>query len=233
MASLKSWIREAEQFLNLGSLSYIPQVQSVETNELFSFSSSSYWDGRASYPMPESFELRTFDAPHLGVPDGDLMLSDSTFAPLLNITLPALENIEYNDLYQIMADYPEQLCSFRDYLLNNLEAARTAAVGSEQFVKDCKRIERGIKAESRKLESDFARSDLKAALSAAGCVIASFTLFLYCIIHTAPDVLSILGPGGALYKISDIYMERKLRQLELRENQAYFLWILGKTETKK
>jgi hypothetical protein len=89
------------------------------------------------------------------------------------------------------------------------------------------RIEREIRAEIRKFESDFDRSDLKTAISAAGCVVASFTLALYCILHMEPNVLSVLGPGGVLYKISDLYMERKLKQLELRENPAYFLWVLN------
>jgi hypothetical protein len=228
---LKRWLLDTREFQDSGSLSYFPLTHSVmlESHHI----SQNPFSGRAYYPMPSALDLRTFDAPHLGLVDGDLMLSDPIFTPLLNITLPVLENTDFCTLFRLMSDFPQETTSFRNYLLDKVEEARGAAVGSEQFSQDCRRIEREIREEIRKLQSDFKRSDMKSAFTAAGCVVASFTLALYCILHTAPNVLTLLGPGGALYKISDVYIDRKLKQLELKENPAYFLWVLGKTEGGK
>ena len=212
--SLKGWISEADKFFTGGNLSYYPLVQYIKKEKQVMPKAS----GRSKAYL-EDFIL-------LGLPDGDIMLSDKDFAPILNMELPVLENVDYNTLFKLMSDYPEELCSFRDFLQSKVEEMRTAAVGSEQFVKDCHKIEREIRDHIRKLDSDYKKNKLKAAFSLTGCAIASWTLALYCILQGTSNILTILGPGGIVYTASSAYSDYLVKRLNLKENPVYFLWLL-------
>jgi len=234
IVKLSQWLTDTDSFIKSGNLGYYPIIHRI--NHVGSFGRSSLYGNRqpqSFWTLPKSLELKSFIAPHIGVPDGDLMLTHTEFAPILNIDLPVLENIDFNVLFKLMSDFPEELCTFRDFLHSKIEDMRQAAVGSEQFTKDCKKLEREIRDHTRKLNSDYKKAKLKAAFSLTGCVVAGWTLALYCFLNNTVNILTVLGPGGLAYTANAAYSEYLTKQLSLKDDPVYFLWVLGKTKNKK
>jgi hypothetical protein len=130
-----------------------------------------------------------------------------------------------------MNDYPEELCTFRDFLQSKVEEMRQSAVGSEQFGNDCRKIERDIRDQIRKLNSDYKKTRLTTAFSLTGCAVATWTLALYCITQGTGDLLSFIGPGGVLLSASTALSKHLVKHLDLKDNPAYFLWMIGKTRS--
>lgn len=234
--SLQKIFSEAWMFFEKGDLAYYPLIQSIEY-EVTGISKTSYPNENApSTPqvhLPSTIQVSNFDAPHLGLPDGEIMLTDPDIAPILNIELPVLENIGYGVLNKLMSDFPNEMCSFRDFLRTKMEEMRTATVGSQEFAHDCRRLEREIREQIRKLDSDYKKAKLAAAFALTGCAIASWTLAFYCISQGANDVLTFLGPGGVAYTASAAYSDYLVKKLALKDNPVYFLWVLGKTKPRK
>lgn len=228
---LADWLRDAEKFLDSGNLNYYPLVKTVEGGGGYS---RGEWatNSRVLWTVPEVTTLETFAAPHLGLPDGEIMLTDSEFAPLLNINLPVLEEINLDMLFQLMSDHPEELCSLRDFLLSSVEELRIAAVGSTEFARDCRRIERNIREHLRKVDSDYKKARLATAFALTGCAVATWTLALYCITQGTDNLLTVLGPGGAAFTASAAYSDYLTKLLGLKENPVYFLWMLGKSRRR-
>jgi hypothetical protein len=129
-----------------------------------------------------------------------------------------------------MTDNPETLGAFRDFFINQLDSAQDAALGSEQFSKDCRRIERNIRAELRKLNTSITTNRIKNLTALVGGTIATWTLALFCIVQGQHDMLKIIGPGGAVWSLSTAYMEYLTGKISLRDNPVYFLWILGQSK---
>jgi hypothetical protein len=234
LPALSGWLAETSSFQEAGNLSYYPLVQSLSgTREITpKFSRIQYIQNRIpviGLPGPLDFGA-TFSAPHLGLADGDIMLSDRSYSPILNLDLPVLENIDYAQLYKLMADHPEELCAFRDFLQARVEEMREAALGSEQFARECRKIERQIRDQLRKLNSDYKKARLTTAFSLTGCAVATWTLALYCILQGSGDVLSFLGPGGALVSASAALSNHLVKRLDLKDNPAYFLWVIGRSK---
>jgi hypothetical protein len=226
LRSLRAWLSATARFIETNSLAYYPLTKEIHHGV--------NW-GRAScgsgivytLSLPVSPPLGSFDALHLGVLDGTVMLTHSEFVPLLAIDLPFLANVTFDDLFQVMSDYPDELCSFRSFLQSKLDDLRNAVIGSEGFSRQCRRLEREIHEQLRKLKSDYKKATIKSAFEMTGCAVASWTLAIYCLLHGS-DLLSVLGPGGIAYKMSSAYSEYVVKRLELKENPVYLLWVLGK-----
>jgi hypothetical protein len=109
---------------------------------------------------------------------------------------------------------------------------RTLALGSVNFDHECRRVERDIRDRLRKLDSDHRSARFEAAISLTGCAMAGWTLALYCILQGAGNILTILGPGGLLYKVSADYGSYLMKCAGMKNNAAYFLWKIGRTQPK-
>jgi hypothetical protein len=229
LSGLKRWLFETQRFLESGNLAYSPLIQSLSYKK--SYGKGSLMENQYAFDeLPAPVDLKTFAAPHLGLPDGDIMLSNSEFAPILNIELPVLESIDFDTLFKLMADFPDELCAFRDFLHSSVEQMLNAATGSTDFAHNCRKIERDIREHLRKLESDYKKTRLKTAFSLTGCAVVSWMLALYCILRGKGDILTILGPGGMVFTLSAAYSEYLIQRLSLKNDPAYFLWLLGKTK---
>jgi len=229
--SLRKWYLETNKFIHNGFLDYYPLIKTVES----SISGSPKFVTQNQDPTfpfnayPDQLTLETFSAPHIGLPDGDIMLSHKEYAPILNLDLPVLEEVDFDTLYKLMSDYPEELLAFRDFLHSEVDNMRDAAVGSEHFSQDCRRIERNIRSQMRKLSSDYKKAKLKTAFALTGCAIASWTLVLYCLVKGTGDLLAVLGPGGILTTVSAAYSDYLVKRLGLKDDPVYFLWMIGDT----
>jgi hypothetical protein len=225
----------ARKFIENENLAYYPLFKSIQ--DTTSGSPKTVTQNQDStYPFtayPGNFDLETFSAPHIGLPDGEIMLSHKEYAPILNLELPVLENVDFATLHKLMSDYPEELSAFRDFLHSEVDDMREAAVGSEQFSKDCRKIERNIRGHVRKLDFDYKKAKLKTTLALTGCSIASWTLALYCIVRGTGDLLAVLGPGGILTTVSAAYSDYLVKRLHLKDDPAYFLWMIGDTSKKR
>ncbi len=229
--ALKNWLFDTQKFSENGSLAYYPLIERID--DVAAYGKGDQATGRfVFWELPKSIKLETFNAPHIGLPDGDIMLSDAEFAPILNIDLPILEGIGFDILFKLMSDYPEELCSFRDFLRSKVEEMRQAVVGSVEFVHDCQKIEREIREQMRKTETDYKKAKLTAAFALTGCAIATWTLALYCFTQGTGSILTVLGPGGIAYTASTAYSNYLTKRLDLKDNPVYFLWLLGKSRPK-
>ena len=237
VVNLRAWLADASAFFDNGSMAYWPIIKRSHTSQgLGRDQTGRLGDlGRThgEMPSPEELEQQSFHAPHFGFQDGEVMLTDADFAPILNIQLPILENIDFNTLAKLMEDFPVELCSFRDFLHSSVEQMRSSAVGSESFSRDCQKVERDIRDRLRKLDSDYKKARVEAAISLTGCAVASWTLALYCILTGAGNILTVLGPGGIVYKASADYGSYLTKCAGLKDSPAYFLWRIGKTQPKK
>jgi|GEM_PF-4301102 len=230
---LNRWLLETRPFIESGNLAYYPLIKRfVRTTNVSRGGAYSSGNTPSIFSRDDAVALESFHASHLGVPDGDIMLTNADFAPILNIDLPVLENVDFKTLHQLMADFPEELTSFRDFFHARVDEMQHAAVGSEQFGRDCRRLEGQIRDHIRKLDSDFKKTRLKTAITMTGCAVASWTLALYCILHGTGDILTILGPGGVVYTATSAYSEYLTNQLDLKDDPVFFLWSLGKTKRK-
>jgi hypothetical protein len=215
-------------FAHSGQLKYHPLIE-IFTGSTSIHSGESY--KLREQPMqfwqpPETLTLRTFSAPHTALIDGDIHLTDAEFVPLLSLELPSLEGVDFQALGRLMSDYPEELCSFRDFLMNTIEGLRIASVASGDFDASCKRADRELREQLRKVRSDFRKSQLTGAFSLTGCAVASWALALYCIIEGKGDILKLVGPGGAVVSLSAALSAYLQKRLELKDNPAYFLWLI-------
>ena len=240
LSRLRAWLTDTRPFLDSGALSYYPLLQEVKETRGYSTKGGPRGPGGGSvYPavsLPARLDLETFSAPHLGTADGDIRLTDPAFAPILNLELPVLEKISYKNLYKLMNDYPEELCTFQDRLMGHVEEMRQAAIGSTDFGRQCRRIERDLRQDLRKLDADYKSSRINTAVTLMGCAVAGWTLALYCFVNgsDANNILTILGPGGLAYTASAAVTKYFTQNnIELRQNSAYFLWKIGRTERKR
>jgi hypothetical protein len=234
LGQLHNWFSETQPFIKSGSLDYFPLIHNIQYTKdvgrgaIYSHGAiPSYWT------LDQDITLETFKAPYLGVSNGDIMLTRSEFAPILNLDLPVLENIDMHRLYQLMADHPNELSSFRDYLMDKMDDMNQSAVGSEQFGRDIAKIERDLRDQLRKLDSDLKKASLKTAVALSGSAIATWTLAIFCILKGHADLLTVLGPGGVLLPIGAAYSDYLVERLSLKDNPVFFLWEIGKTEKKK
>lgn len=227
------WLAEVEPFLKTEQLAYYPLLTQVANT--IGIGRANAVSGRASPVFSGSLRnvhIENFTAPHLGLPDGDIMLTDPDFAPILNLDLPVLAEASYENLHKVMADNPEELLTFRDFLHAQVEELRGAAVTSADFGRDLRRIERDVRDRLRKLDSDFKQAKLKASFTMLGCAVATWTLALYCIVRGSPDALSLIGPGGMVYVATDAYADYWTKKLALKTEPAYLLWVLGNTRSR-
>jgi hypothetical protein len=233
---LERWIVDAAPFVQAGDVAYYPLIEQQQYATA-SYSKSEAYSGTRGFDMFRCWKSPhqigqplSFKATHAGLPDGEALLTEPDLAPLLNLELPVLEEISFDALFRVMADYPDELCSFRNLLYSCVDEIGTAAVGSNEFYAACRKIERQIQDGVRKLRSDYKKARIAAAFSLTGCAVASWTLALYCILGTGGgDILRVLGPGGIAYTASAAYSQYLVKTLELRDNPCYFLWVLGRT----
>lgn len=236
LPAVYTWLVGTQDFRSEGSLDYWPIFSSFNTyqslgRDLYTATQGSDLWNRIfeRTPIPESWIPKdTFEAPHLGFQDGDLMLTEARWAPLFHIDLPAIEGTDFSTLRKLMLDFPEELCSFRDWLYKVLDSLRDTAIGSESFTRECHKAEIALRDHLRKLNSDYHKTKIKTAFSLTGCAVASWTLAIYCILKGEGNILTLLGPGGIAYKLSSDYCEYITRMLELKENPVYILWRIGK-----
>jgi hypothetical protein len=229
---LENWLSQSQPFLETENIFYLPLSKNFDLDEAVSVDKPNIDSLLKQLPIQKLGlqDINPFKTPHLGFRDGDVKLSRPEFVPILNIELPALEEIDLKNLSKLMKDYPDELCSFRDFLLSQVDKMRSAAIESEHFDQDCRGIEREIRDQLRKVKSDYKKAKLKLAFSLTGGIIASFTLVLYCVIRGSGDILSILGPGGVVYQLSSAYSEYLASKLEMKDNPVYFLWQLGESK---
>lgn len=231
IGELVNWLSAAKPFFKAGKLDYWPLFYKVVNHTYCGLSETELGcESWRKVSSPTSWACETFDAPHVATLDGDISLTDAGLVPLFHIDLPVLENIKFNTLFDLMKDYPEELTSFRDFFQAQIENMRSSAIGSNEFITDCRRIERNIRDGKKKLHSDMKRAKLKAAFSLTGCAIATWTLAIYCILHGDSGLLRIIGPGGIVYTASSAYSEYLLKRMELKEHPVYFLWELGRSK---
>jgi hypothetical protein len=230
---LRNWFFEAEPFIKTGQLAYYPLLTRVSNT--IGIGRGNAVAGRPSPVFVGSLQdvhIDNFEAPHLGLPDGDIMLTDPDFAPIINLDLPVLTGVDYKTLFTVMNDHPDEMQSFRDFLHGQVEELRGTAVTSADFGSDLRRIERDVRDRVRKLDSDFKQAKLKATFSVVGCVVATWTLALYCMVKGSPDTLSLIGPGGIVYVATDAYADYWTKKLAMKTEPAYFLWVLGKSRRR-
>lgn len=236
LRSLNQWMNDATSFIYSGDVAYYPLIEQRQSPARSYSKSQAYASGEGVdffklWRTPDYVsQLQSFDAKHAGLPDGEAMLTEEGIAPLLNLDLPVLEEVSFDALFRVMNDYPEELCSFRNFLYSSVADIQTAAIGSNEFYADCRKVERRIQDEIRKLRSGYKKARITAAFSLTGCAVASWTLALYCILGHGGDILKVLGPGGIAYTASAAYSQYLVNCLDLRDNPCYFLWVLGKTK---
>jgi hypothetical protein len=226
IAALINWLENARGFLNDGTILYAPFLKKKRTY-------STKYDqmaGRTPFYLKDAGGFPNFSTPHLALSDESIKINRSEFRPLFHIDLPFIRNVDLKLLNEIMTDNPETLGAFRDFFINQLDSAQDAALGSEQFSKDCRRIERNIRAELRKLNTSITTNRIKNLTALVGGTIATWTLALFCIVQGQHDMLKIIGPGGAVWSLSTAYMEYLTGKISLRDNPVYFLWILGQSK---
>jgi len=233
LSALLGWLDAAAPFVAGGAIDYWPRLARLSTSASLGVSELTPGSefGRRSIPIPKSWDPATFDAPHLATPDGEIALSEPGFAPLFQIDIPVLEEVSFDRLHAIMRDHPAELGAFREHLRDQLDEAGAAAVGSERFARNCRRIERNLHDRLQLLSADLKRARLKAAITSAGCAVAAWTLAVYCIVQEHGEVLRVLGPGGLVYTLSQTYAEYLLRRMELRERPVQFLWRIGQSRS--
>jgi hypothetical protein len=178
----------------------------------------------ASLPVSSFQRLET---PHLGAPNGEVLVSDPNFVPLLNLDIPFLESASLDNIYRVMQDYPDELCAFRSFLFKNIDRIKDKRLESETFAADLETIRREIDDQIRKLRSDLKRSKLKHYIDIAGGIAAAFTLAVFCVVQHDSHTMAVIGPGGFLYVLSTKVAEYLSSRLTLRDNPAYFLWMIG------
>lgn len=222
--SLATFYSEAKGFFKDGNLAYIPSMTTLQSSMSYGYGESS--ESPTVGVSISQKEIRDFKTPHLGLADGDVYLSKNEFAPIINLELPVLENINFNDMQKVMRDFPEELGTFKDFLFSKVDDMTAAAVGSESFEKECRKIDREIRDHLRKLKSDYEKAKLKAAFAMLGCAVASWTLALYCIVKGQGEILTVLGPGGITFTASAAYSNYLVNKLDLKTNPVYLLWIL-------
>jgi hypothetical protein len=238
VVNLRAWLADASAFFDNGSMNYWAIVRRSQTSQglgrdQLGTSQPKLGEAHRAMPSPEELEQQSFHAPHFGFQDDEVMLTDADFAPILNLELPILENVDFKTLSKLMEDFPVELCSFRDFLHSSVEQMRNSAVGSETFSRDCRKVERDIRDRLRKLDSDYKKAQIEAAISLTGCAVASWTLALYCILSGTGNILTVLGPGGIAYKASADYGSYLTKRMGLKDSPAYFLWRIGKTQPRK
>lgn len=230
---LQDWLVQAKPFFDAGQLDYFPLIQHV--HELKHISRGGIYSAGAipSFWKPDaSIALDTFQAPYLGVPSGEILLTRSEFAPILNLTLPVLENIDLAMLHRLMEDHPVELTTFRDFLMDRMEDTTHAAVGSEQFGRELNHLERDLRDRLRKLDSDFRSARLKAAFELVGCAVGAWTLAIFCVLHGEGDLLTVLGPGGVAITASAAMSQYLVEKMKIKDDPVAFLWEIGRTERK-
>jgi len=227
MGLLRKWLYEIKPFIENNTINYWPLLSKLEASLSRGVSQPRNGPGILSEPIPVE---NTFEAPHIGLLSGDVAFTDSALVPLLTVDIPEIDNVSYSTLSTLMADHPEELTSFQRYLWNNLESARNSAIESESFYADCKRIERNILDDLKKLNSDYRKSKIKNSFSTTGCAVASWTLALYAIQHDSADILKVLGAGGVAHQLSSAWKEYFLSGLSLKDSPVYFLWRLDRSK---
>jgi hypothetical protein len=234
LTELSRWLEDAHQFMTSGNLAYYPLIVSDrhQTRSGLSPDPSYKPITYSVWVLPEELPVKSFDAPHYGVPDGEIMLTSADCAPLLNIDLPVLEGVSFDLLFRLMTDFPDELGSLRDFLHSEIDQMRSLAVGSPTFGQDCDRIARHIREQIRRVDSKYKSNRLKAAFALTGGAVATFTLALYCIVQRTPNALTFLGPGGIAYTISAAYADYLVKRLELKNDPVYFLWLLGQSRRR-
>ena len=126
-----------------------------------------------------------------------------------------------------MRDHPDELCSFRDFLFRNIDKIKDKSLESASFGADLQAVRREIDDSLRKLKADFARSRMKHYIELTGGVAAAFTLAVVCLVQHDMHTLAVIGPGGFAYVLSSKVSDYLSARLNLRDNPAYFLWLLG------
>lgn len=227
-AALYDWLRQSSAFLEDSTLKYRPLITRIE-DEVMLHKMYRHGQDRLAFPSADSTTFETINTPHIGLPDGQIAFNDPNMVPLINLSLPTLENIDLGMLHKLMSDYPEELCAFRDFLHQKIEEMRSKSIESETFYSDVRSIEREIRSELRKLNSDIKKAKIKTALESAGVVIAAWTLAFYLVLSNDANVLTFLGPSGAVVATSKVVSDYLNNRLALKENAAYFLWVVGKT----
>jgi hypothetical protein len=95
--ALVTWLADTKTFREAGNLSYYPLMQRVSDTRVITPKASpvKYTENRIPVlGLSSSLNFGDiFSAPHLGLADGDIMVSDRSFSPILNLDLPVLENI--------------------------------------------------------------------------------------------------------------------------------------------
>jgi len=226
--ALAKWIDNIEGFLDEGTILYTPLLRKVSS----SGGKYDQMEGRHTFNFPDWIDsLECFSAPHIALSDKNIKINRIEFRPLFHIDLPFIQNVDLKFLKTIIDDNPEKLGAFRDFLLDQLSSTQSIALGSEQFSNECRRIERDIRSELRKLNTAIKTSRIKNITSLVGGTIATWTLALFCIIHDQPDVLKVLGPGGAVWTLSSAYMEYLTGKILRSDNPVYFLWLLGQCKS--
>jgi len=226
--ALIRWFSEAQLFCDSGNIAYYPMIYTYKTLE--AYDKDAPVSDEMMRDLPRSIEPKMFSVPHICLQEGDILLNKFEYLPILHFTLPVIENIDFNTLYQLMSDFPKELTAFRSFFYSRLEELRTAVVSSVDFAVDCRNVEREIRERIRKIHSDCRKVKLNKAFSLTGCSLANWALSVYCFRQEPGNALSVLGPEGDVCPTSIAYSEYLTNRLGLKDSPVYFLWLLGESK---
>jgi hypothetical protein len=216
-----NWYSAAQSLIDDSTLDYLPHIS-------FESETVSVWKTNSpEFTHLASPTFQHLDNQHVAIADGDVLVNDPNFVPLLNLDIPFLESASLDNIHQIMRDHPDELSSFRNFLFKNIDKIKDKNLDSATFGSDLQVINREIDDNIRKLRSDLARSRLKHYIDLTGGIAAAFTLSVICLSQHDTHTLAVVGPGGFLYVLSSKISDYLSARLSLRDCPVYFLWLLG------
>lgn len=237
---VRQYLVDTAPFQDSGQLAYYPLIETQhQERELEPRARPSHlallkgiqWSEDFAWWDLDPTTLPSFDAPYLGLPDGTIRLSHPEYAPLFSLQLPCFDT-DYDTLKKVMDEHEDTLGPFRDFLTGSMDETRDSFIGSEQYGRDLRRIDREISGQLRKLESDLRKARLTTAFTAGGIGFGAFALSVYAIAKQQGDLLAFLGPGGVVTSAGAALSKRLIDRYELRDNPVYFLWELGKAQAR-
>ena len=218
---IHNWFLAARSLIDASTIDYLPHV-TMESEQI------SVWKtNRADFSRLAAPVFQHLDTPHVALPDNAVLVSDPNFVPLLNLEIPFLESASLEHIHAVMRDHPDELCSFRDFLFRTIDKIKDRSLQSASFGADLQAVRREIDDSLRKLKADFTRSRMKHYIELTGGVAAAFTLAVVCLVQHDGHTLAVIGPGGFLYVLSSKISDYLTARLNLKDNPAYFLWLLG------
>ncbi|WP_346859509.1 hypothetical protein [uncultured Draconibacterium sp.] len=197
-----------KQYLQTGQIVYAPFIPPIEVEQEFL---------KQGVNMPS-----LYDTQPLFYKDYD-WLNEKSFASLLMLNLPTLDNVDIATLNEIKNDNYDSFKLFRNNILDSVQEIKSK-FGTEDFLREIKYIQRNkIDDNLDKLEVKLKKIQKMRTLRQVGACIGLAGVNIVGLLGLS-SVVPITGLAGGIAGMVAESIQKMKENSELEENPSYFIW---------